>query len=76
MSASFGMFTNVLNKIIGAQVLADIQVFVASFDALFGGFRERAEATYAQEGTRYPVRRGSEPGGRRAARGELLRRTA
>lgn len=48
MSASFGMFTNVLNKIIGAQVLADIQVFVASFDALFGGFRERAEATYAQ----------------------------
>ena len=48
VSASFGVFTNVLSKIIGAQVLKDIQVFVASFDALFGGFRERAEATYAQ----------------------------
>ncbi len=48
MSASFGVFSNVLTKIIGAQVLRDLQVFVASFDALFGGFRERAEATYAQ----------------------------
>lgn len=48
VSASFGVFTNVLAKIIGAQVLRDIQVFVASFDALFGGFRERAEATYEQ----------------------------
>lgn len=48
MSASFGVFTNVLAKVIGAQVLQDLQVFVASFDALFGGFRERAEATYAQ----------------------------
>ncbi len=48
VSASFGVFTNVLSKIIGAQVLRDLQVFVASFDALFGGFRERAEATYAQ----------------------------
>ena len=48
VSASFGVFTNVLSKVIGAQVLQDLQVFVASFDALFGGFRERAEATYAQ----------------------------
>ena len=48
VSASFGVCTNVLSKIIGAQVLQDIQVFVASFDALFGGFRERAEATYQQ----------------------------
>ena len=48
VAASFGVFSNVLAKIIGAQVLTDIQVFVASFDALFGGFRERAEATYAQ----------------------------
>lgn len=48
VAASFGVFSNVLAKIIGAQVLQDIQVFVASFDALFGGFRERAEATYDQ----------------------------
>ena len=48
VSASFGVFTNVLSKVIGAQVLTDLQIFVSSFDALFGGFRERAEATYAQ----------------------------
>jgi anion-transporting ArsA/GET3 family ATPase len=48
VAASLGVFTNVLNKIIGAQMLTDLQVFIASFDALFGGFRERAESTYAQ----------------------------
>ncbi len=47
VTASFGMVTGVLTKIIGAQVLKDLQAFVASFDALFGGFRERAEATFA-----------------------------
>ncbi len=47
VSAGFGVFTNVITKIIGAQILKDVQTFVGSFDALFGGFRERAEATYA-----------------------------
>jgi anion-transporting ArsA/GET3 family ATPase len=47
-SASIGLFTSALNKVIGAQVLRDLQTFVTSFDALFGGFRERAEQTYAQ----------------------------
>ncbi len=47
VSAGLGVFGNALNRIVGAQVLADIQTFVASFDALFGGFRERAEQTYA-----------------------------
>ena len=46
LSAGFGMFTNVLSKILGATVLRDIQTFVASIDTLFGGFRERAERTY------------------------------
>lgn len=48
VSAGFGVFTNAITKVIGAQVLRDIQTFVGSFDALFGGFRDRAEATYAQ----------------------------
>ncbi|MGV1037254.1 MAG: ArsA family ATPase [Candidatus Nanopelagicales bacterium] len=48
MTAGFGMVTGVMTKIIGAQVLKDLQTFVASFDALFGGFRARAEATFAQ----------------------------
>jgi anion-transporting ArsA/GET3 family ATPase len=47
ISAGFGMFTSVLSKLIGAQVLTDVQTFVGSVDTLFGGFRERAEETYA-----------------------------
>jgi anion-transporting ArsA/GET3 family ATPase len=47
VSASLGVFSNVLTKIVGAQVLRDLQTFVSSFDALFGGFRERAEQTHA-----------------------------
>jgi anion-transporting ArsA/GET3 family ATPase len=43
----FGLFTGVLSKILGAQVLNDIGTFVAAIDSTFGGFRERADATYA-----------------------------
>jgi anion-transporting ArsA/GET3 family ATPase len=46
VSAGFGMFTGVLNRLLGAQVLSDIQIFVASVDTLFGGFRQRADETY------------------------------
>lgn len=48
IGASLGLFTGAMAKILGAQVLRDVQLFVTSFDALFGGFRERAERTYAQ----------------------------
>ncbi len=47
ISAGFGVFTSVLSKLLGAQVLTDVQTFVGSVDTLFGGFRERAEETYA-----------------------------
>jgi anion-transporting ArsA/GET3 family ATPase len=43
----FGIFTNILSKLLGAQVLADVGNFVADIDTTFGGFRERADATYA-----------------------------
>ncbi|MDO9378188.1 MAG: ArsA-related P-loop ATPase [Nocardioidaceae bacterium] len=46
-SAGFGIVTSALNKVLGAQVLTDVQTFIAAFDTLFGGFRQRAEATYA-----------------------------
>ena len=36
-----------MTKVLGAQVLKDVQTFIAAFDTLFGGFRLRAEATYA-----------------------------
>ena len=46
MTAGFGMVTNALTKIIGAQVLTDMKAFVAAFDTLFGGFRPRAQRTF------------------------------
>ena len=46
VNAGFGVFSGVLTRILGASVLRDIQGFVGSFDALFGDFRLRAEATY------------------------------
>ncbi|MGE0818064.1 MAG: ArsA family ATPase [Candidatus Nanopelagicales bacterium] len=46
ITAGFGMFTNVLSRVIGGQVLTDIQTFVGSVDTLFGGFRQRADETF------------------------------
>ena len=43
----FGIFTGVLDKILGTQVLTDVGTFVAAIDTTFGGFRERADKTYA-----------------------------
>jgi len=45
-SAGMGVVTGTLTKLIGAQVLRDVQTFVAALDTTFGGFRERAERTY------------------------------
>ena len=36
-----------LSKVLGAQVLTDVQTFVAALETMFGGFRERADVTYA-----------------------------
>ncbi|WP_046469205.1 ArsA family ATPase [Allosalinactinospora lopnorensis] len=46
IGAGVGMVTGVISKIVGAQVLKDVQTFVTAFDAVFGGFQERAEQTY------------------------------
>jgi anion-transporting ArsA/GET3 family ATPase len=46
VSAAVGTATGVITKILGAQVLNDIQTFVAALDTVFGGFRKRADATY------------------------------
>jgi anion-transporting ArsA/GET3 family ATPase len=46
LNASFGMVTGVLTKVLGAQVLKDVQTFVSALDTMFGGFRERADYTY------------------------------
>jgi len=47
MSAGFGVITGALTKILGAQILRDLQTFVAAIDTVFGGFRQRAQQTYA-----------------------------
>jgi anion-transporting ArsA/GET3 family ATPase len=47
LGAGLGLFSGVLNKILGAQLLGDLAAFVGAVDTMFGGFRERAEATYA-----------------------------
>ena len=46
VSVGFNVFTGVLTKIIGASVLQDVSQFVAALETMFGGFRERAQATY------------------------------
>jgi anion-transporting ArsA/GET3 family ATPase len=46
LNAGFGVVTGVLTKILGTQVLRDVQTFVSALDTMFGGFRERADYTY------------------------------
>ncbi|MGJ6963622.1 ArsA family ATPase [Streptosporangium sp. G11] len=45
-NAGFGIVAGALTKLLGAQVLKDLQTFVSALDAVFGGFRARAEQTY------------------------------
>ena len=46
-SVGVTLATNTMSKILGGQMLTDVQTFVAALDTMFGGFRERADATYA-----------------------------
>jgi len=57
-SSGVNLVTNTLTKVLGAQVLRDIQTFVAALDTMFGGFRERADVTYRllqEKGTSFVV---------------------
>ena len=46
-SAGMGAMTSAFDKILGGELLSDIQTFVSALDTMFGGFRERADQTYA-----------------------------
>ncbi|HEX6870809.1 MAG TPA: ArsA family ATPase, partial [Micromonosporaceae bacterium] len=46
VTASFGIFSRLMDKILGAQLITDIAGFVGALDSMFGGFRERSEQTY------------------------------
>jgi len=46
-SAGVNAVTKTLTKVLGGQMLNDVQTFVAALDTMFGGFRKRADHTYA-----------------------------
>lgn len=70
MTVGFTVITNALTRILGAQVLRDLQMFVAAFDTLFGGFRQRAQKTFEllqADGTAFLVVAAPEPDALREA---------
>ncbi len=70
VSASFSMFTRILNKILGNDLLLNVSAFIASLETMFGGFRERAEQTYQllkAPGTAFVVVASPEPDALREA---------
>lgn len=70
LNAGFGVVTGVLTRILGTQVLRDVQTFVSALDTMFGGFRERADYTYQllrAPGTEFLVVAAPEPDALREA---------
>jgi anion-transporting ArsA/GET3 family ATPase len=70
ISASFSLFTRVLTKILGSELLRDVAAFVSAMETMFGGFRERAEQTYQllkADGTAFLVVAAPEPDALREA---------
>ncbi|MFF4548123.1 ArsA family ATPase [Streptomyces sp. NPDC001435] len=46
LNVGMSIMTGTLGKLLGGQLLKDVQTFVAAMDTTFGGFRTRADATY------------------------------
>lgn len=46
VTASFGMFSKAVQRVVGTQLLRDLSGFIDALDSMFGGFRRRAEHTY------------------------------
>ncbi|MEU5273153.1 ArsA family ATPase [Streptomyces hygroscopicus] len=46
LNVGVSMMTGTVSKVLGGQLLRDVQTFAAAMDTMFGGFRTRAEATY------------------------------
>lgn len=70
MTAGLSIITNALTKLLGTQVLRDMQTFVSAFDTLFGGFRQRAQKTFEllqASGTAFLVVAAPEPDALREA---------
>ncbi len=70
VGAGFDLFAKTVSKVIGGQLLADASAFVQAFESTFGGFRERADATYRllrSPGTAFLVVAAPEPDALREA---------
>ncbi|MDQ1675615.1 MAG: hypothetical protein QOC93_759 [Actinomycetota bacterium] len=46
VTASLTFFSRIITKVLGSELLTDVSTFVTAMDSMFGGFRERADATY------------------------------
>ncbi|MCW2604305.1 MAG: putative anion-transporting ATPase [Pseudonocardiales bacterium] len=46
VGASFSIFSRLLDRILGGELLRDVSSFVSALETMFGGFRERAQQTY------------------------------
>ena len=47
VNVGIGLVSKVLTTVLGGEMLRDVQTFVNALDTMFGGFRERADLTYA-----------------------------
>lgn len=78
LGAGVGVVTSVIGKLVGAQFLNDLRSFTSAFEAVFGGFQERAERTYQllqDPGTAFVVVAAPDPDAMREA-GFFVRRLA
>jgi anion-transporting ArsA/GET3 family ATPase len=46
-NVGIGIVSSTLSKVLGGDMLRDVQTFITALDTMFGGFRERADQTYA-----------------------------
>jgi len=70
VGAGLAIFGRIITKILGGQLLKDVSHFVGALDTMFGGFRQRAQATYEllrQPGTAFLVVAVPEPDALREA---------
>ncbi len=70
VTGAVGLAMRAMSTILGSQMLSDAAGFVQSLDATFGGFREKADRTYAllkRRGTQFVVVSAAEPDALREA---------
>ena len=70
VTGAVGLAMRALSTVLGSQMLSDASAFVQSLDSTFGGFREKADRTYAllkRRGTQFVVVSAAEPDALREA---------